>query len=67
LTLFGSTDGDEIDPDRLENTPKIFLEKPFFFDDTGDVRPGVVLALSVVAVVVLLAKLSLRVLGRVSV
>jgi hypothetical protein len=67
LTLFGSEDGDVIDPDRLENTPKIFLEKPFFFDDTGDVRPGVVLALSVVVAVVLLPKLSLRILGRVSI
>jgi hypothetical protein len=63
---FGVGDGVEIDPDRLENTPKSFFEKVFFFN-TGDVRAGFVLALSLVVSVVLLVILSLRVFGRISI
>jgi hypothetical protein len=54
------------DADRLEKTPKIFLENPFFFDDIGDVRPVLEFALSLVVVFAVLTELSLRILLRIS-
>lgn len=64
--LFVVPEADETDPDRLVKTPKIF-EKPFFFDETGDVRPDTLLVESVGAEDMLPPKLSLRWFGRGSV